>query len=81
MAKKSRRRRSAGRAPVTRQAPPPLAAPRPSAAPPAQAPATRSPDLAEEYRYVVSDLKRIGVLAGVMFAVLVALALVAQNAL
>lgn len=34
------------------------------------------PDLAEEYRYVVSDLRRIAVLAGVMLAILVVLALV-----
>lgn len=33
-------------------------------------------DLAEEYRYVFTDLKRIGVLALVMLAVLVVLALV-----
>jgi hypothetical protein len=32
-------------------------------------------DLQEEYRYVVADLKRIGVIALVMLAVLIALAL------
>ncbi len=33
-------------------------------------------DLAEEYRYVVADLKRIGVLALVMLALLIVLAFV-----
>ena len=33
-------------------------------------------DFSEEYRYVVSDLKRFGVLAIAMFATLVVLALV-----
>ena len=32
-------------------------------------------DFASEYRYVVSDLKRFGILAVVMFAALIALAL------
>jgi hypothetical protein len=33
-------------------------------------------DFRQEYQYVVADLKRIGVLAAVMFAVLIALNLV-----
>jgi hypothetical protein len=32
-------------------------------------------DLAEEYRYVTADLKRIAIIAAVMLAVLIALAL------
>ena len=32
-------------------------------------------DLREEYRYVAADLKRIGIIAGAMLAVLIALAL------
>ena len=33
-------------------------------------------NLADEYRYVITDLKRIGLLAAAMFALLVVLALV-----
>ncbi|HHX43521.1 MAG TPA: hypothetical protein GX714_05975 [Chloroflexi bacterium] len=36
----------------------------------------QEPDYAGEYRYVLGDLKRIGVLAAAMFAILVALALI-----
>jgi hypothetical protein len=42
-------------------------------APPSPAPA--SVDLGEEYRYVIADLKRIGILAVAMLAVLIVLAL------
>jgi hypothetical protein len=38
--------------------------------------AAKEPDFASEYRYVLGDLKRIGVLAAGMFATLVVLALV-----
>ncbi len=38
-------------------------------------PAPATTDLREEYRYVIADLKRIGVLAVMMLAVLVVLAL------
>ena len=41
----------------------------------------RSADLASEYTYVYSDLKRLGTLAAVMFSVLVGLALLAQYVL
>lgn len=34
----------------------------------------RLPDLREEYRYVIADLRRIGILAAVMLVVLVAVA-------
>ena len=37
--------------------------------------ASKNVDFAEEYRYVVSDLKRFGVLAVAMFATLIILAL------
>ncbi len=36
---------------------------------------SETPDLAEEYRYVIKDLSRIGVIAVVMLGVLVGLAL------
>ena len=36
----------------------------------------KSAELVEEYRYVLGDLKRIGVLAAAMFTLLVVLALV-----
>lgn len=92
MAKKSAKRRSqpAGRQPAPVQAKaqpaphaggtPAAAAPAPrSASQPAQAPSARSAaDLAHEYRYVLGDLRRVGILAASMFALLVAIALVAQ---
>ncbi len=37
--------------------------------------AARMPDLGEEYRYVITDLKRIGVIAVAMLVVLIALAI------
>lgn len=76
MAKKSRKRRSQRRP----AAPPRVAeAARPTApANSERAPAARAADLAEEYRYVIGDLKKIGVLAASMFALLVVLALAAQ---
>ncbi len=37
-------------------------------------PAVQASDLREEYRYVITDLKRIGVIAAAMLVVLVALA-------
>ena len=42
----------------------------------AQVSAEREADLAEEYRYVITDLKRIAVLALAMLALLVVLAIV-----
>ncbi|HOG46943.1 MAG TPA: hypothetical protein PLJ35_05550 [Anaerolineae bacterium] len=51
---------------------------RPSAAAEQPAPAHTTADLAGEYRYVLGDLRRIGILAASMFALLVAIALVAQ---
>jgi hypothetical protein len=45
--------------------------------PVATAPARRAPkaDLREEYRYVIADLRRIGIIAVAMLAVLIVLAL------
>ena len=37
--------------------------------------APQAPDLGDEYRYVIADLKRIGIIALAMLAVLVILAL------
>ena len=45
------------------------------ATPASSAPSASAPvDLGEEYRYVIADLKRIGILAVAMLAVLIALA-------
>lgn len=81
MAKKSRRARrgtqrrtySVPRAPsvAPEQSPAPVRTSR-AVAPPART----SVDLREEYRYVYSDLKRIGFLAAGMFALLIALSFI-----
>ena len=47
-----------------------------SAAPAEDTPGPQAPDLQEEYRYVVADLRRIGLIAAVMLVVLVVLAFV-----
>jgi len=91
MAKKSGKHRpQANRRPVApapaRQAAPVAASrptvapsgPRPSAQASQPAPAPSTADLANEYRYVLGDLRRVGILAISMFALLVAIALVAQ---
>lgn len=92
MAKKSAKRRSqtTSRRPAPARAkeqPAPSAGSLPATAVPAprstsqqaQAPSARSAaDLAHEYRYVLGDLRRVGILALSMFALLVAIALVAQ---
>ena len=76
MAKKSRRsRRSARRrssSTVARTVPTPSAPAKAKAGPPARV----SVDLREEYRYIYSDLKRLGFLAAGMFALLIALAFI-----
>ena len=80
MAKKSRRVRKKGRQvhlsaaqmvqPVAGEATDaPIVAPRPR-------PTPKVADLQEEYRYVIADLKRIGIIAVAMLGVLVALAFV-----
>ncbi|MFQ6101907.1 MAG: hypothetical protein ACE5OS_11840 [Anaerolineae bacterium] len=80
MAKKSRRVRKKGRR--VRLSPTQMVQPgigevvevSAIAATPAR-PAPQESDLREEYRYVIADLKRIGGIALVMLAVLIALAL------
>ena len=79
MAKKSRRVRKKER--QVRLSPTQMVLPEGSEAadmPLITAPARRAPkasDLREEYRYVITDLRRIGVIAVIMLAVLIALAL------
>ena len=80
MAKKSRRAKK--RAKKTRSVPGvrpkrPVSAPGPIVAKETQALAEdKVAQLAEEYRYVYSDLKRIAILAGTMLAVLIILSFV-----
>ena len=89
MAKKSRRNRRAFSAKQTVTPPTPSAAssaavgevtsaaPRVVSAQKAQAESSkRMPDFSTEYHYVISDLRRMGILAGVLFVALVVLALV-----
>jgi hypothetical protein len=80
MAKKSRRaKKRAGQKRAT-----PAARPRQPVTPPGVTVAqetealaeTKAVQLAEEYRYVYSDLKRIAILAGVMLAALIVLSFV-----
>ena len=78
MAKSRQSRKSAGakRARATTQKP---VAPVVAKTAPSQASAPASPkkvDLVSEYHYVISDLKRLGILAASMFILLVVLALV-----
>ncbi len=82
MAKKASKRRSRAR---TIRQPSVVAAAQPAAPAPARPAHTPSEstsasraDLAEEYRYVYSDLKRVGILAGSMLGLLIVLALLAQ---
>jgi hypothetical protein len=81
MAKKSRRaKKRAGKkrgTPAVRPKQPSISGPSPTAAREAEAPAeTKAAQLAEEYRYVYSDLKRIAILAGVMLTALIVLSFV-----
>jgi len=81
MAKKAQKRRSQTRVPASRSTATVAAAVAPSrpAAAAAERPVVpRAVDLANEYRYVYGDLKRIGLLALGMFALLIVLALAAQ---
>jgi len=65
MSKRSRRRASARRkARRTTRQPSPIA--------------QQEPDFRDEYRYVLADLRRIGLLAAVMVAALVALSFLLQ---
>ena len=78
MAKKSRRVRKQGREvrlSATQMVQPTVAEVGDSARAATQAqPASKEADLGEEYRYVIADLKRIGIIAVGMLAVLIALA-------
>ncbi len=80
MAKKSRRaKRSAKKKRSVSAVRPklPVSAPSPTVAKEPEALAgEKAAELAEEYRYVYSDLKRIAILAGTMFAVLIILSFV-----
>jgi hypothetical protein len=80
MAKKSRRtKKRAGKKRATPVVRPkqPVTPPGVTVAQEAEAPAEmKTVQLAEEYRYVYSDLKRIAILAGVMLAALIVLAFV-----
>jgi len=79
MAKKSRRVRKKGREvrlSATQMVQPTVAEMGDGARAATQAqPASKEADLGEEYRYVIADLKRIGIIAVGMLAVLIALAL------
>ena len=68
------RRPVATNAPLARQA----AVPQPTSKSAAQSvsPAAKEVDFKTEYRYVLADLKRIGIVAACMFATLIVLALV-----
>jgi len=68
--------RQAAVAPTTRPAA--AAVPRPSSQPVQASPTPSAADLSHEYRYVLGDLRRVGILAASMFALLIAIALVAQ---
>ena len=68
MAKKKSRKSVQQRRPVAVRSAAPMAQAAPEPAQPA--------NLADEYRYVITDLKRIGLLAAAMFALLVVLALI-----
>ncbi len=85
MAKKPARRRQQAKASIRQAAataanqPAPTSQPMPARRAASQpAPAQSTADLAAEYHYVLSDLRRIGILAVSMFALLIAIALVAQ---
>ena len=79
---KSKQQRSGARPPVAPRATAPTAArsadarPRAAASAKAAAAPSKDVDFRSEYRYVLGDLKRIGILAAAMFATLVVLALV-----
>jgi len=71
---RGRQRRPASRS--TRSSRPAATRATPKSAPTSSAPAaSEAPDFAAEYRYVVSDLKRIGLLAAAMFTALIVLSL------
>ncbi len=81
MAKKSSKKRRRSQAPAQQRAKqaPAATEQRPAARVATEQPvASRATNLADEYHYVTSDLKRIGILAVAMLGLLVILALLAQ---
>ena len=79
--KKNRRRNAAQRSTAPAPATPVALATSAAGAKAEQVAVPRKEELAGEYRYVYSDLKRIAILAAAMFALLVVLALAAQYVL
>ncbi len=71
MAKKSRKARKAKRQQSTQVAKP---AGSKAASTPAEGSVSGTVDLAQEYAYVFTDLKRIAIIAAIMFALLLVLA-------
>ena len=79
LAKKRRKRRKHTPPRIHPKAAPPSSAPAQGRTPRQSAPkvaAAPSIDLSLQYAYVVEDLKRIALLAGILFAVLIALSFV-----
>lgn len=79
MTKKSRRTKRKGQqvrlSPAQMIQPESDAEAAPQASPVPKTSTVRAPDLRDEYRYVIADLKRIGIIALVMLGVLITLAL------
>ena len=80
MSKKSRRARGSGRQPRLSAAqmvqPATVETPDKATRPGSKAESGDGQDLRAEYQYVLSDLRRIGIIAAVMLAVLIVLAIV-----
>jgi hypothetical protein len=74
MSKKARRRRASQRRPVAASAPLRTGIPAVTLDQTAVKPASTSDD--QEYHYVITDLKRVGILAAAMFALLIVLSFV-----
>jgi len=74
----ARRRAARPVEPIVRPAVTPTSRPEGPSRPTMPAAASKKADLVAEYRYVVSDLKRLGILAAAMFALLVVLALIVR---
>ena len=79
MAKKRRKRRKHTPPRIHPKAAPPRSAPAQGRPPERSAPkmaTAPSTDLSLQYAYIVEDLKRIALLAGILFAILIALSFV-----
>jgi len=84
MAKKTRRAKRKARKRARTYQPIPLVAEKPAAAAAAPSPrptaarvaAAQTVDFREEYKYVLADLKRIGITAAAMLGVMIVLALI-----